>query len=89
MVQREDIRLDHRDNRFCLNCHHPATHQFAQPDTDGHNTEQDGRVLCLHPSLRDRPDLIPLAVVYMIPVINYGDLLTDEHCRLYGATVLG
>jgi len=26
---------------------------------------------------------------YMIPLINYGDIITDEHCLLYGATLLG
>lgn len=66
-----------------------ALHQFAQPDLDGPNRERDGRVLYLRPVLRAHPDLILLAVAYMIPVINYGDLIADEHCRLYGATLLG
>ncbi len=66
-----------------------AMHQFAQPDVDWRNTEQDGRVLYLRPLLRERPDLLPLAVAYMIPVINYGDIISDEHCLLYGATLLG
>lgn len=65
-----------------------AMHQFAQPDIDWRNTEQDGRVLYLRPRLRDRPDLLPLAVAYMIPLINYGDIITDEHCLRYGATLL-
>jgi hypothetical protein len=46
-------------------------------------------VLYLRPRLRDRPDLLPLAVAYMIPLINYGDIITDEHCLRYGATLLG
>ena len=66
-----------------------AMHQFAQPDIDWRNTERDGRVLYLRPLLRDRPDLLPLAVAYMIPLINYGNIITDEHCLLYGATLLG
>ena len=66
-----------------------AMHQFAQPDVDWRNTEQDGRVLYLRPLLRERPDLLPLAVAYMIPLINYGEIVSDEHCRLYGATLLG
>ena len=66
-----------------------ALHQFAQPDLDWRNTDQDGRVLYVRPLLRDRPDLLPLAVAYMIPVINYGDVINDEHCLLYGATLLG
>lgn len=64
-------------------------HQFAQPDIDWRNTEQDGRVLYVRPLLRDRPDLLPLAVAYMIPLINYGDIISDEHCLLYGAALLG
>jgi hypothetical protein len=66
-----------------------AGHQFAEPGPDLRNPEQDGRVLYLRPLLRDRPDLALLAVAYMIPVINYGDIVTDEHCVRYGATLLG
>jgi len=66
-----------------------AMHQFAQPDIDWRNQEHDGRVLYLRPLLRDRPDLLPLAVAYMIPLINFGDIVTDEHCLLYGATLTG
>lgn len=66
-----------------------AMHQFAQPDVDWRNTERDGRVLYLRPLLRDRSDLAVLAVAYMIPLINYGEIISDEHCLLYGATLLG
>jgi len=66
-----------------------AGHQFAEPGPDLRNPEQDGRVLYLRPLLRDRPDLALLAVAYTIPVINYGDIVTDEHCVRYGATLLG
>lgn len=66
-----------------------AMHQFAQPDLDWRNSGQDGRVLYLRPVLRERPDLLPLAVAYMIPVINYGEIISDEHCLAYGATLLG
>ncbi len=66
-----------------------ALHQFAQPDLDWRDPEQNGRVLYLRPVLRDRPDLTVLAVAYMLPVINYGDIVTDGHCLLYGATLLG
>jgi hypothetical protein len=64
-------------------------HQFAQPDVDWRNTAQDGRVLYLRPLLRDHPDLVVLAVAYMIPLINYGEIITDEHCRCYGTSLLG
>jgi hypothetical protein len=66
-----------------------AMHQFAQPDIDWRNTEQDGRMLYIRPLLKDRPDLLPFAVAYMIPLINYGDIIADEHCLAYGATLLG
>ncbi len=66
-----------------------AMHQFAQPDIDYRNQEQDGRVLYVRPILREHPDLAVLAVAYMIPVINYGKTVSDEHCLLYGAALLG
>ncbi|MCF7730363.1 MAG: hypothetical protein K9N23_01695 [Akkermansiaceae bacterium] len=66
-----------------------AMHQFAHPDIDWRNPDQDGRVLYLRPLLRQSPHLLPLAVAYMIPLINYGDVVTDGHCLLYGATLLG
>lgn len=66
-----------------------AMHQFAQPDIDWRNQENDGRVLYMRPLLRERPDLVVLAVAYMIPLINYGDIISDEHCLRYGAALLG
>ncbi len=66
-----------------------ARHQFAQPDIDCREPERDGRMLYLRPLLRDQPELIVQAVAYMIPLLNYGDIITDDHCRLYGATLLG
>jgi hypothetical protein len=66
-----------------------AMHQFAQPDLDWRNREQDGRVLYLRPLLRHQPELLPFAIAYMLPLINYGDIITDDHCVLYGATLLG
>ena len=66
-----------------------AMHQFGQPDLDWRNREQDGRVIYLRPMLRDRPELVVLAVAYLLPVVNYGDVVTDDHCVDYGATLLG
>lgn len=66
-----------------------AVHQFAQPDIDWRNAEEDGRVLYVRPLLRHRQDLLRLAVTYMIPLINYGEVIADEHCLLYGAALLG
>jgi hypothetical protein len=66
-----------------------AMHQFGQPDLDWRNPEQAGRVLYLRPMLRERPDLVLLAVAYLIPLINFGDVVTDEVCVGYGAALLG
>ncbi len=69
-----------------------AFHQFAQPAVDWERSEGaavDGRILYVRPLLRERPDLLPLAVAYMIPVINYGEVAADGHCLAYGATLLG
>ena len=41
------------------------------------------------PLLRERPDLLPLAVAYMIPLINYGDIISDEHCLALRRHVAG
>lgn len=65
-----------------------APHQFAQPDVDFRDSEH-GCVLYLRPSLGQRPDLLPLAVAYMLPAINYGEIINDEHCLTYGAALLG
>jgi len=66
-----------------------AMHQFAQPDIDYRNQDQAGRVLYLRPILRAHPEKVVLAVAYMIPLINYGEIISDEHCLAYGATLLG
>jgi len=66
-----------------------APHQFAQPELDPRNREQGGRVLYLHPRLREHPEKVVLAVAYMIPLVNYGDVISDDHCLAYGATLLG
>ncbi len=66
-----------------------APHQFAQPDIDPRSPGQGGRVLYLRPMLREHPDQVLLAVAHMIPLINYGEVIGDEHCLAYGATLLG
>jgi hypothetical protein len=68
-----------------------ARHQFAQPEIHieaGERGEQTC-LLYLRPSLREHPEWVVPAVVYMLPVINYGPVVTDEHCLLYGAALLG
>lgn len=66
-----------------------ALHQFAQPGPDPLQTEPEGRILYLRPRLQHRPDLVPLAVAYLVPLINYGEIVNDAHCLLYGATLMG
>lgn len=66
-----------------------AAHQFAEPGLDFRDPDGMGRVLYLRPCLRERPDWVVAAVAYMVPVINYGPVVRDEHCLLYGATLLG
>ncbi|MCX8155218.1 MAG: hypothetical protein N3J91_01995 [Verrucomicrobiae bacterium] len=66
-----------------------APHQFAEPGPDPQEPAGPARVLYVRPTLWDKPDLLPLAVAYMIPVINYGELIKDDHALLYGAALLG
>lgn len=66
-----------------------AMHQFAQPDVDHRNREQNGQVLYLRPILREKPGHVVLAVAYMIPLINYGQVISDELCLAFGGTLLG
>ena len=63
-----------------------AVHQFAQPEPDIRNS--GGVMLYLRPILGKRPDLMALAVSYMIPVINYGKIVNDEHCLEYGSRLM-
>jgi hypothetical protein len=59
-------------------------HQFAQPELQGNEC-------CLHvdPHLKDKPDMLYLAVAYMAAVINYGDAATPELAELHGSLLTG
>ena len=61
-----------------------APHQFAHPEPDG-----DGFKLQVHPQLKHCPADLCLAVAYFLPVINYGSIINDDHCLVYGATLAG
>ena len=61
-----------------------APHQFGQPEP-----EDGGVVLYLHPQLEPVPLDAAFAVAYFLPLINYGQLINDDHCLLYGATLHG
>ncbi len=65
-----------------------AANQFAQPEPDPRDIE-NAFAIYLRPELRQHPDLIPLAVSYVLPLINYGDIITDHHCTIYGALLMG
>lgn len=66
-----------------------AAHQFVHPGPRPGRPGNDDMVLFVHPALADHPECLPAAVAYAIPQINYGDPVTDEHCLLYGAALLG
>jgi hypothetical protein len=73
--------------RLVLEYGEMGLHQFAQPEPDVRNP--GGIMLYLRPTLGQRTDLIALAVSYMIPVINYGAIITDDHCIEYGSVLAG
>ncbi len=67
-----------------------ASHQFAQPDDDLRDPQSKGKVLYVDPELRNHPHLLPFAVAYFVPVLNYGeDFVDDRHCTEYGAALFG
>ena len=72
--------------RLVLEFGEMGMHQFAQPEKDIRNP--GGVMLYLRPTLGKRPDLICLAVSYMIPLINYGPIISDEHAIEYGSTLM-
>lgn len=61
-----------------------APHQFAHPELDGESFK-----LYVHPQLKHNAQMFAQAVAYFIPVMNYGSLINDDHCLIYGATLLG
>lgn len=73
--------------RLVLEYGEMGMHQFAQPEPDYRNP--GGCMLYVRPVLGQRPDLLALAVSYMIPVINYGEIIADRHCLAYGSTLMG
>lgn len=50
---------------------------------------RDGFILYIHPSLEHREDVLPDAIAYHIPPINYGDIIDSDDCLVYGAALLG
>lgn len=50
---------------------------------------RDGFILFVHPSLQHRDDVLPAALAYHIPPINYGDIADADDCLVFGAALLG
>ncbi len=48
-----------------------------------------GFCIFIHPSLKDRKELLPYVIAYHIPPINYADMASPEDCECFGATLLG
>ena len=61
--------------------------EFAHAEQNGEHP-RDGFTLFVHPSLRSRPDALPLVMAYHIPPINYGDIAEPEDCEAFGAALL-
>ncbi len=85
----EDRECVRYPTRLALEYGGMGPHQFAHPDRDLQSEDQSARVLFLRPVLGKRPDYIALALSYMLPVINFGDIVDDEHCIEYGAALMG
>ncbi len=83
----EDRNHVRRPTRLVLELGEMGMHQFAQPEDDIRTP--GGMMLYLRPLLGKRPDYLIRAVAYMIPVVNYGAIIEDEHCLVYGAALFG
>ena len=86
---RLDALLHDRDHvrypvRLAFRIGNMAPHQFANPEE-----EADGYVLNVHPDLEGRAGDLAFVVGYFLPLMSYGDLISDDHCLLYGATLNG
>lgn len=85
----EDPECLRHPTRLVFDLGDMAPHQFAQPEPASRRAGTEGVALFVHPGLLRRPEMVPAAVAYAVPQINYGDIVTGEHCLLYGATLLG
>lgn len=64
------------------------SNQFGEPFI----LESGGQRRCelrIHPRFAERPDLLPLFVAYLSPVVNYGPVVSSELCEWYGARLTG
>lgn len=49
----------------------------------------EGYVISLHASFKDRLDVLPALILYQSVLVNYGDLATAIDAEIFGAGVLG
>lgn len=75
--------------RLSLEFREMGPHQFAHAERDRRLLNEITYILYVRPTLEQRPDLMAFAIAYMIPVINYGEIVTDDHCLMFGATLMG
>ena len=62
--------------------------EFAHAQPVGTHPSE-GFMLLVHPSLEHREDVLPGAIAYHIPPINYGDIAEADDCLVFGAALLG
>ena len=62
--------------------------EFAWAEPVGDHP-RDGYRLAVHPMFESREDVLPLLVAYHIPVVNYGDVTTNEEAEAFAAALLG
>ncbi len=66
-----------------------APHQFAQPEKDFRADHPHAKVLYLRPALKTQERMSIAAIAYMLPLLNYGDIIRDEHCLVFASALLG
>lgn len=59
---------------------------FPHQKTD---SPSDGFVLYIHPGFKNKPQVHSLIIAYYLVVINYGEIVTNEHAEIFGSTLLG
>ncbi len=60
---------------------------FARTEPVSENPN-DGYVISLHDHFADRPEVLPVLILYQAVLINYGDLATADDAELFGAGIL-
>lgn len=62
--------------------------EFAWPMPLGEHPKQ-GFCLFIHPCFEARPEVWPLLILYHVPSINYGEIVSHVEAEVFGSTVLG